>query len=109
MLRNALAFYMSQQMLQGICWVPTFTFAHFYIQDTEKLYYMGLYLLVDQKEQDVNRVNVFEPEDGYEGTDIGYFFERDDYYNTDTDPYFLISDSEYIPDCPYNNGHESNR
>ena len=109
MLRNALAFYMGQQLLKGTTWDPTFTFVHFYIQDTEQLYYIGLYLLCDQKEQAKKRVNVFEPEDGYAGTDIGYFFERDDYYQTETDPTFILDDSEYVPEPPVKTGHESNR
>lgn len=101
MLRNALSFYMGQQLNKnsGI-WVPTFTYAHFYIQDSETLYYMGLYLLCDQKEQSKKRVNVFEPEDGYTGTDIGYFFERDDYFQTETDPTFFIEEDAYYPVAP---------
>lgn len=109
MLRNALAFYMGQQLLKGVAWVPTFTFAHFYIQDPEQLYYMGLYLLCDQKEQSSKRVDVFEPEDGYEGTDIGYFFERDDYYATEDDPTFVIDNSEYVPEGLTRTAHESNQ
>ena len=110
MLRNALAFYMAQQMDKDTdVWVPTFTFAHFYITDSETTYYMGLYLLVDQKEQAKKRVNVFEPEDGYEGTDIGYFFERDDYVQNETDPIFTITFGEYSPAKPTYVNHESNR
>lgn len=108
MLRNALAFYMGQQFLGKNTWSPTFTFVHFYIQDPENLYYMGMYLLCDQKEQAKNRVNVFEPEDGYEGTDIGYFFERDDYYETSGDPTFIINNEEYLPTSPVRTNHESN-
>lgn len=109
MLRNALAFYAGQQILPNNTWTATFTFVHFYIQDTEKLYYMGLYLLCDQKEQAKNRVNVFEPEDGYEGTDIGYYFERDDYYDTADEPTFVINNYEYEPTGLVRTRHESNR
>ena len=109
MLRNALSFYAGQQMLPNNTWSPTFTFAHFYIQDTEQLYYMGLYVLCDQKEQAKSRVNVFEPEDGYNGTDIGYYFERDDYYDTSDDPTFVIQNYEYEPTGLVRTSHESNR
>ena len=114
MLRNATAFYMAQQIYKDTnVWVPTFTYAHFYIQDTENLYYMGLFLLTDQKEQAKKRVNVFEPEDGYEGTDIGYFFERDDYYQASDDPTFMLWDNAFFgrdfkPVGPIKTKHESN-
>ena len=108
MLRNALAFYAGQQFLGKGTWSPTFTFVHLYIQDPENFYYMGMYLLCDQKEQAKNRVNVFEPEDGYEGVDIGYYFERDDYYATSDDPTFLLRDTEYQPVAPVKTNHESN-
>ena len=107
MLRNALALYMARHLCEG-AWSADFTFAHLYINDGVQNYYMGLYLLVDQKEQSKNRVNVFEPEDGYEGTDIGYFFERDDYALTDTDPYIQIFNYDYYHPMFYS-GHESDK
>lgn len=109
MLRNALGFYAGQQFLGKDAWSPSFTYVQVYIQDPQKLYYMGMYLLCDQKEQAKNRVNVFEPEDSYEGTDIGYFFERDDYFDTETDPTFTIENSEYEPVGLTRTDHESNQ
>ena len=47
--------------------------------------YWGLYTLVEQQQTGTDRVNVAEPEDDYEGTDTGYFFEFDGYY-TDEPP-----------------------
>lgn len=95
MLRNALGYYMGQKML-STQWSSTFTFVQVYLND----YYLGLFLLCDQKEVGKNRVNVNEPEKNYTGVDIGYFFERDDYYDpiAGTDPGFIIHYSdEYIP------------
>lgn len=110
MLRNTTALYMAQQIFKGDgVWVPTFTPVHFYIQDSTQVYYMGLYTLVDQKEQAKKRVNVYEQEDGYTGTDIGYFFEKDDYYQSSDDPTFTYGRSSgYWPVAPAKTNHESN-
>ena len=91
-LRNALGFYMGQRLFKNTDqWSPTFTWVHVYvtweIQKGRTTRYLGLYLLCDQKEVGNGRININEPEeytyeegqevgpDGYEGTDIGYFFE----------------------------------
>ena len=102
MLRNATAFYMGKHVFSDTdVWVPTFTYVHFRVVAGDRIYYQGIYLLVDNKEQNPERVNVFEPEDDeYQGTDIGYFFERDDYYQRDDDPTFFIEAAEYQPVGP---------
>ena len=41
--------------------------------------FKGAYLLCEQNQVNKNRVNVSEPEEGYTGTDIGYFVEIDNY------------------------------
>ena len=41
--------------------------------------FLGPYLLAEQNQINENRVDVYEPEEGYTGTDIGYFVEIDDY------------------------------
>ncbi len=43
--------------------------------------YWGVYLAVEQQEVKKNRIAVTEPEDDYEGTDIGYLLEYDGYYD----------------------------
>ena len=45
--------------------------------------YFGVYLLTEQPQVNKNRINITEPEEGYEGTDIGYFLEYDGYYYTE--------------------------
>lgn len=42
--------------------------------------YWGMYLLTEQQEVKKGRIELPEPEDGYEGTDIGYLFEYDAYF-----------------------------
>jgi hypothetical protein len=49
--------------------------------------YWGVYLLVEQQEVKDNRSSVPEVDDDYEGTDIGYFFEFDGYYNEEGTSY----------------------
>lgn len=41
--------------------------------------FQGVYLLCEQNQINKNRVNITEPEEGYTGTDIGYYFELDNY------------------------------
>ena len=98
LLRDALAFYLGQQILETQ-WSPTFTFVQVYINGGDGEKYLGLYLLCDQKEVGKNRVNINEPEKNYTGVDIGYFFERDDYYDPNKDdPGFIIEyPNGYLP------------
>lgn len=42
--------------------------------------YWGVYLLVEQQQLNEYRIDLPEPDDGYEGTDIGYLLEYDGYY-----------------------------
>ena len=97
MMRNALAFYLGGTLLDEY-FCPTFTPVHFYINDE----YWGMYLLADQKETGTGRVEITEAEKNYEGTDIGYFFEYDCYWQEeaakeDGDPTFSWNDSDYVP------------
>ena len=46
--------------------------------------FMGTYLLCEQNQVNKGRVQVNEPEDGYTGTDVGYFVELDGYYEPPT-------------------------
>ena len=43
--------------------------------------FQGLYSLLEQNEVDEKKVNVTIPEKNYNGTDIGYYFEIDNYYD----------------------------
>jgi hypothetical protein len=46
--------------------------------------YWGVYTLAEQQQVNENRVDIAEPEEGYQGTDIGYFIEYDGYYNLES-------------------------
>ena len=45
--------------------------------------YFGVYLLCEYSQINKNRINITKPDEGYEGTDIGYYLEFDGYYNNE--------------------------
>lgn len=53
--------------------------------------YRGVYLLAEQQQANKNRINIAEPEDGYEGTDVGYLVELDGLANKE-DYYFTVGE-----------------
>lgn len=57
---------------------------HFYLNGK----FWGTYLVCEQNQANKNRVNVNEPDEGYTGTDIGYFLEMDNYYEK---PFFNMN------------------
>ncbi|MBE7088259.1 MAG: hypothetical protein E7370_01860 [Clostridiales bacterium] len=77
MVRNATAFYLGNTILGSDGYYTSdFRNVEFYVNGQ----YWGMYLLVEQQEVKENRVEVPEVEDDYTGTDIGYMFEYDGYY-----------------------------
>ncbi|MBO5328041.1 MAG: CotH kinase family protein [Clostridia bacterium] len=79
-LRNSVAFYLGNTVL-GSDGLYTTDYMHVELYLNGQ--YWGVYLLAEQQQVDFNRVNVGKPEEGYEGVDIGYFFEYDGYYNNE--------------------------
>lgn len=77
MLRNKTVFQIANEILEP---------EGYYCTDAELVEvtingnYWGVYLLAEQQEAKENRVNIAESEEGYEGTDIGYFLEFDGYF-----------------------------
>ncbi|WP_028508956.1 CotH kinase family protein [Ruminococcus sp. NK3A76] len=45
--------------------------------------YFGVYLLCEYSQVNQNRIDITKPDEGYEGTDIGYFLEFDGYYSNE--------------------------
>lgn len=91
LLRNSLALYLSKHIFGENVFVTDFVPVNLYINDE----YWGVYILAEQKEVKEGRINLPEPEEGYEGTDIGYCFELDNYAsredaNSDGDPTFTV-------------------
>ena len=89
MLKNALSFYLGNQLLgSDDLYCSDFQHVKVYLNDQ----YWGIYLLAEQQQVNKNRVDVFEPEDGYTGNDIGYLFEYDGYYYQEKDdPTFTVA------------------
>lgn len=95
MSNNTVAFYLGNTILGSDGYYCTdFRNVEVYLNGQ----YWGVYLLVEQQEVKDNRTSVPEVQDGYTGTDIGYFFEYDGYYTTEQempndagDPTFVMS------------------
>lgn len=95
MSRNAATYFMAEEILEGY-FVPDFTPVHLYINNN----YWGMYLLGENKEVNPGRVDINEPEEGYTGVDIGYFFELDSYWQeaqNQGDYTFEMGRDDYTP------------
>ena len=99
MLRNKTAFTIANEILNkdGLYAADT-EFVEVYINDE----YWGVYLLCEYQQVDENRVDVFEPEEDYMGTDIGYFLEFDGYYYTEDElNQFFVDYNDNAPLVPF--------
>ena len=64
--------------------------------------YWGVYLLCEYQQVSINRVDVFEPQKDYMGTDIGYFLEFDGYYYTENElNQFFVDYNDNAPLVPF--------
>ena len=92
MVRTATAFYLAKHLMPETVFVPDFTPVNFYINNEN----WGVYMLTEQKEVGEGRVDINKAKSGYTGTDIGYFFELDNYaaeeaQKADGDPTFTVT------------------
>ena len=81
-----MAFELAKQIMDGEYYSSDCTFTYVYVNKVFK----GLYLLCEQNQINKNRVNLPEHEEGYTGTDIGYFLELDNYASDN--PYWFTMD-----------------
>lgn len=83
--KNDIAFRMGRMLMEpdGL-YCSDAQLVHLYINGSFK----GTYLLCEQNQANKKRVNVAEPEDGYTGTDVGYFVEMDGYFEA---PNFMMN------------------
>ncbi|MDO4863651.1 MAG: CotH kinase family protein [Ruminococcus sp.] len=102
MLRNRAALSMSREILgaDGL-----------YAADSELVQveingeYYGMYLLTEQQQVSSHRVDITEPEEGYTGTDIGYFLEFDGYYTNEDELHgFPLDLADNAPLAVYGGG-----
>ena len=75
-----LAFHMADVIIEPQYYSSDCTYAYVYINNE----FAGLYLVCEQNQIDRNRVNISEPDEDYQGTDIGYLLELDNYAWKDT-------------------------
>ncbi|MBP5581189.1 MAG: CotH kinase family protein [Ruminococcus sp.] len=72
--------------------------------------YWGVYLLGEQPQTGKSRVDITEPEKGYEGTDIGYLLEMDgNFFLEEPLEQFHISYNDNAPLIPYDGNGGSGR
>ena len=65
--------------------------------------YFGVYLLCEYNQVNKNKIDIAKPDEGYEGTDIGYFLEYDGYYYTEDELHgFKIYYNKDAALTPYN-------
>ncbi len=70
-----MAFNLAKEIMNGEYYSSDCTFVYVYVNKMFK----GLYLLCEQNQINKHRVDLPEHEEGYTGTDIGYFLELDNY------------------------------
>eukprot|EP00833_Pecoramyces_ruminatium_P018401 jgi/Orpsp1_1/1192433/evm.model.d7180000093204.1 len=76
-IRNDVAFKMGKVISEGSFYVSDSIYVKLYVNDK----FQGIYVLCEQNEVNKNRVNVQEAEKNYNGTDIGYYYEIDNYFD----------------------------
>lgn len=88
LIRNDIAFRFGRTIIGENAFCSDARFVHLYINNE----FAGVYLLCEQSQINKNRVNITEPEEGYGGTDIGYYFELDNYAWAEPDNPFIRLD-----------------
>ena len=98
LIRNDIALRMGRSIFGDTAYVSDSQFVHLYVNDR----FQGIYVLCEQNQVNENRVNITEPEEGYTGTDIGYYLELNNYATRinpdgsryDDDPYITMDYEE---------------
>jgi len=108
MLRNKTAFTIADEILSkdGL-----YTADACFVEVVINGEYWGVYLLTDYQQINENRVDITEAEEGYTGTDIGYFLEFDAYNYTNESPLqsFDMSYADMAPLVPFDGEGGSGR
>ena len=98
-IKNDIAFRLGRTLLEPDgYYCSDARYVHVYLNGS----FWGVYLLAEQNQVNKNRVDIYEPEEGYTGTDIGYFVELDNYSES---PYFVMNyDRATVTDVKGNKG-----
>ncbi len=92
--RDHLAFELARAINEGKYYASDSRFVQVYMNEK----YMGIYLLCEQCQENPNRVAINECEEGYTGTDIGYYVELDNYSYDEEWRFMLNYNKESITD-----------
>ena len=85
--RNLLAFKLAKAVNEEKYYVTDSKPVQVYVNEK----YAGMYILCEQTQENSQRIDINEAAEGYEGTDIGYLVELDNYASSDSDPFFLLN------------------
>lgn len=86
LIRTDIALRMGRAILPEDNYCSDSKFVYLYVNEK----FAGVYLLCEQNQINPNRVDLYEPEEGYTGTDIGYYVEIDNYGKYE-DYYFTMN------------------
>ena len=86
-IENHLAFKVARAINNGDYFCSDSVFVQLYINEE----YKGIYLLCEQTQANSERIDLNEAEENYQGTDIGYLVELDNYATGDDHPYFFLN------------------
>lgn len=86
LLANDVAFRMADAIFDGHAFISDSKYVHLYINEELQ----GIYLLCEQSQVNKNRVDVNEPEDEDDGTNVGYYLELNNYAYVEDDPFFIM-------------------
>ncbi len=89
-----LALKLAASINEGDYYVSDCAYVQLYINEE----YAGVYVLCEQNQVNDERVDVYEPEEGYTGTDIGYLVELDNYAPSEDWWFYLNFNKEEITD-----------
>lgn len=88
LIRNDIAFRMGRAIMGEDNFCSDSQLVHLYVNEK----FQGIYLLCEQNQINKNRVDVTEPEEGYTGTDIGYYLELDNYATSEENNHYISMD-----------------
>lgn len=98
MQKTMLGLMLSKNIIGNGYYSSDFTYVNLCINN----HYHGLYLLAEQQQVNEGRININEPKKNYEGADIGYLVEMDEYW-LDEENHFEV---QYLHDLPTMNDND---
>lgn len=92
LIRNDIALRFGRTLLGTNAYCSDAKFVHLYVNDK----FQGIYVLCEQNQVNKNRVDITEPEEGYTGTDFGFYMELNNYASRLNDDGTRYDDDPYI-------------